>query len=189
VNGNHGILQNGAGFSGGVAGNGFNLDGINDYVLANASSSLDVGKGGGFTIEGWINPTTVAYQMPIAEFERVLGTSSGADVGVHFYISVPPSGGTGPGCFYANIKGTNGPDELKTKAEVVQFLKDSFAVGHRAAKTLTPENAAEVVQMVRGSGPRLALASVAVIHCGDEYGQMVEYLRLSGIVPPASRGN
>jgi hypothetical protein len=91
--------------------------------------------------------------------------------------------------FPENIKGTNGPDELKTKAEIVQFLKDSFAVGHRAAKTLTPENAAEMVPMVRGSGPRLALASGAVIHCGDEYGQMVEYLRLSGIVPPASRGN
>ena len=91
--------------------------------------------------------------------------------------------------FPENIKGANGPDELKTKAEIVQFLKDSFAVGHRAAKTLTPENAAETVTMVRGAGPRLALASGAVIHCGDEYGQMVEYLRLSGIVPPASRGN
>src|SRR6266700_6820997 len=91
--------------------------------------------------------------------------------------------------FPESIKGSNGPDELKTKAEIVQFLKDSFAVGHRAAKTLTPENAAETVQMVRGAGPRLALASGAVIHCGDEYGQMVEYLRLSGIVPPASIGN
>ncbi len=34
----------------------------------------------------------------------------------------------------ANIKGPNGPDELKTKAEIIQFLKDSFAVGHRAAQ-------------------------------------------------------
>jgi hypothetical protein len=88
-----------------------------------------------------------------------------------------------------NIKGPNGPDELKTKAEIVQFLKDSFAVGHRAAKTLTNENALEMVSMGRGSQPRLGLASGAVIHCGDEYGQMVEYLRMSGIVPPASRGN
>jgi len=89
--------------------------------------------------------------------------------------------------FPENIKGTNGPDELKTKAEIVQFLKESFAVGHRAAKTLTAENAVETVTMVRGSGPRLALASGAVIHCGDEYGQMVEYLRMNAIVPPASR--
>ncbi len=88
-----------------------------------------------------------------------------------------------------NIKGSNGPDELKTKAEIIQFLKDSFAVGHRAAKTLTPENAVEQLPFFRGSTARLYIASGAVIHAADEYGQMVEYLRMNGIVPPASRGN
>jgi hypothetical protein len=88
-----------------------------------------------------------------------------------------------------NIKGPNGPDELKTKAEIIQFLKDSFAVGHRAAKSLTADNALEQVQFFRGSVPRLFVASGAVIHAADEYGQMVEYLRMSGVVPPASRGN
>jgi hypothetical protein len=88
-----------------------------------------------------------------------------------------------------NIKGPNGPDELKTKAEIIQFLKDSFAVGHRAAKSLTPENALEQVPFFRGTQPRLFVASGAVIHAADEYGQMIEYLRMNGIVPPASRGN
>ncbi|HKD45965.1 MAG TPA: DinB family protein [Candidatus Angelobacter sp.] len=88
-----------------------------------------------------------------------------------------------------NIKGANGPDELKTKAEIIQFLKDSFAVGHRAAKGLTSENALEQVQFFRGSVPRLYVASGAVIHCADEYGQMIEYLRMNGITPPASRGS
>jgi len=88
-----------------------------------------------------------------------------------------------------NIKGTNGPDELKTKAEIIQFLKDSFAVGHRAAKTITPQNALEEIQWFRGTAPRLFVASGAIIHDADEYGQMVEYLRMNGIVPPASRGN
>lgn len=87
-----------------------------------------------------------------------------------------------------NIKGTNGPDELKTKAEIIQFLKDSFAVGHRAAKTLTADNILEMVSMGRGGAPRLALATGTVVHCGDEYGQMVEYLRMNGITPPASVG-
>jgi hypothetical protein len=87
-----------------------------------------------------------------------------------------------------NIKGTNGPDELKTKAEIVQFLKDSFAVGHRAAKTLTPENAGEQLPFFRGTQARLYIVSGAVIHAADEYGQMVEYLRMNGVVPPASRG-
>jgi DinB family protein len=85
-----------------------------------------------------------------------------------------------------NIKGSNGPDELKTKAEIIQFLKDSFAVGHRAAKTITPANALELVPSFRGQQPRLFVASGAVIHDADEYGQMVEYLRMNGIVPPAS---
>ena len=88
-----------------------------------------------------------------------------------------------------NIKGTNGPDELKTKAEIIQFLKDSFAVGHRAAKTVTAQNALEEIAWFRGTAPRLFVASAAVIHDADEYGQMIEYLRMNGIVPPASRGN
>ena len=87
-----------------------------------------------------------------------------------------------------NIKGPNGPDELTTKAPIVQFLKDSFAMGHRAAKSLTIENALEQVQFRNTGVSKLYLATTAVIHCGDEYGQMVEYLRMNGIVPPASRG-
>jgi hypothetical protein len=87
-----------------------------------------------------------------------------------------------------SIKGPNGPD-LKTKAEIVQFLKDSFAVGHRAAKTLTAENAGEQMPFFRGTQARLYIVSGAVIHAADEYGQMVEYLRMNGVVPPASRGS
>jgi len=34
---------------------------------------------------------------------------------------------------------------------------------------------------------RLRLAEFAVSHAYDHYGQMVEYLRMNGIVPPASR--
>jgi hypothetical protein len=86
-----------------------------------------------------------------------------------------------------NIKGANGPDELKSKAEIMQFLKDSFAVGHRAAKSLTAENVLEQLPFRNATAPRLFLVTFAVIHDGDEYGQMVEYLRMNGIVPPASQ--
>src|SRR5262249_39592232 len=34
----------------------------------------------------------------------------------------------------------NGPADLKTKSEILKFLKASFALGHRAAATLTVEN-------------------------------------------------
>lgn len=88
-----------------------------------------------------------------------------------------------------NIKGPNGPDELTTKAQIMQFLKDSFAMGHRAAKSITPENMLDQLPFRNATMPRLYMATFAVIHDGDEYGQMVEYLRMNGIVPPASRGN
>jgi hypothetical protein len=87
-----------------------------------------------------------------------------------------------------NIKGPNGPDDLKTKDQIIQFLKDSFALGHKAAKTITQENALEQLPFFRGTQPRLYIASACVIHAADEYGQMIEYLRMNGIVPPASRG-
>jgi hypothetical protein len=39
----------------------------------------------------------------------------------------------------------------------------------------------------RGKSTRLHLATFGVAHAFDHYGQMVEYLRMNGIVPPASR--
>ena len=79
----------------------------------------------------------------------------------------------------------NGPTDLKTKADIIRFLKDSFALGHRAAATLTSEN---MLQTPQGSkSTRLRLAEFGISHACDHYGQMVEYLRMNGIVPPASR--
>jgi len=84
------------------------------------------------------------------------------------------------------LKDGNGPENLKTKAEIIKFLQDSFALGHKAAATLTTEN---VLQTADGSkSSRLHLATFGVAHAFDHYGQMVEYLRMNGIVPPASRG-
>jgi uncharacterized damage-inducible protein DinB len=84
------------------------------------------------------------------------------------------------------LKDGNGPQNLKSKAEIISFLKDSFALGHKAAATLTAEN------MLQNPGSskstRLRLAVFGAEHAFDHYGQMVEYLRMNGIVPPASRG-
>ena len=82
--------------------------------------------------------------------------------------------------------GGNGPENLKSKAEILKFLKDSFALGHRAAATLTPDNMLQPPG--HSKSPRLYLATFAVAHAFNHYGQMVEYLRMNGIVPPASRG-
>jgi hypothetical protein len=86
-----------------------------------------------------------------------------------------------------NLRGGNGPEEIKTKADIVKLVKESFALGHRAAAALTPQTLMQ--PPAGGRSTRLHLATFAVAHAYDHYGQMVEYLRMNGIVPPASRGN
>ena len=86
----------------------------------------------------------------------------------------------------AAIKDGNGPAEIKSKAEIIKFLKESFALGHKAAATLTPENMLQ--SYAPGKAPRLDRTVFGVAHAYNHYGQMVEYLRMNGVVPPASRG-
>ena len=85
-----------------------------------------------------------------------------------------------------NLKDGNGPEDVKTRAEILKFLTDSFALGHKAAATLTPENMLQTAEHSKST--RLRLATFGVAHAFNHYGQMVEYLRMNGIVPPASRG-
>jgi len=100
----------------------------------------------------------------------------------NYFIWSPITGDAVP----AAIKDGNGPADIKTKAEILKFLKDSFALGHKAAATLTPENMLQPVG--KGKSARLHLAEFGLAHAYNHYGQMVEYLRMNGIVPPASRG-
>src|SRR5262249_5907711 len=44
-----------------------------------------------------------------------------------------------------DFKGGNGPENLKTKPEIIKFLKDSFALGHRAAATLSVQNILQTI--------------------------------------------
>lgn len=75
-------------------------------------------------------------------------------------------------------------EKLKTKAEIVAALKDSFKLAHTYVDGMTAENAFTMTS----SGTRAGTAAGAIAHFMDHYGQMVEYLRMNGIVPPASRG-
>jgi uncharacterized damage-inducible protein DinB len=88
-----------------------------------------------------------------------------------------------------NVNDGKGPDNMTAKADIVKYLKDSFAFGHKAVATLNVSNLVEPI--TSGSGKpttRLFLATFAAAHAFDHYGQIVEYLRMNGIVPPASRG-
>jgi hypothetical protein len=85
-------------------------------------------------------------------------------------------------------QGENGPDNLKTKAQVVGFLKGAFAYAHKAMQSMTSANQVQLVKSPFGEGQeaRGNVASVAVWHSFDHYGQMVVYARMNKIVPPAS---
>ncbi len=86
-----------------------------------------------------------------------------------------------------DTKEDNGPATIKSKADIIKFLKDSFAMGHRACLSLTNENMGQNVPVGEGKTTRLFLATFATAHAFDHYGQVVEYLRMNGIIPPASR--
>ena len=88
-----------------------------------------------------------------------------------------------------NVNDGKGPDNMKAKAEIMKYVKDSFAFGHKSVATLNSSNLVQPITSISGrSTTRLFQATFAAAHCFDHYGQMIEYLRMNGIVPPASRG-
>jgi uncharacterized damage-inducible protein DinB len=76
-------------------------------------------------------------------------------------------------------------DGLKSKAEIVKALRDSFAFLRKGIDTMTAKNAFASTDAHQNT--RAGSAAMALAHANDHYGQMVEYLRMNGIVPPASR--
>jgi len=86
-------------------------------------------------------------------------------------------------------KGENGPENITSKADVVKFVKDSFAYTHKAIQSVNDKNLNGWIKNPFGEGQatRLGMAMVVTWHSFDHYGQMVEYLRMNGIIPPASR--
>jgi hypothetical protein len=85
--------------------------------------------------------------------------------------------------------GESGPESVKTKEQIVGYLKGSFAYAHKVMATLNEANMLDMVKSPFG-GPDVArsgIASATVWHSFDHYGQMVVYARMNGVVPPASR--
>jgi uncharacterized damage-inducible protein DinB len=86
----------------------------------------------------------------------------------------------------ADITDVNGPESIKTKADIIKYLKESFALGHKAILTLTEKNAMKMISFRGRDLPKLDLAFYALTHANEHYGQMVVYLRMCGIIPPAT---
>jgi uncharacterized damage-inducible protein DinB len=94
--------------------------------------------------------------------------------------------------FFSGFGVSGAPDDAKLKAlkgkdELVQALKDSYAFAEKAADTITPQNAFTTVGSGKMQMTRAAWTTFCLAHSMDHYGQMVEYLRMNGIVPPASQ--
>ncbi len=88
-----------------------------------------------------------------------------------------------------DIGDESGPASVATKTEILKYLHDSFVYVHKAIQTINEKNLVETVRSPFGEGKvsRLGLATGVASHGYDHYGQMVVYLRMNGIVPPASR--
>lgn len=95
--------------------------------------------------------------------------------------------------FYSIISGLKPDVDMKaigamtTKEQIVPALAASFAFAHKSIATITPANAFETIKGADGMQTRATLAAFGVAHGYDHYGQLVEYLRMNGLVPPGSK--
>ena len=80
--------------------------------------------------------------------------------------------------------GDNGPNSVKTKEQVLAYLKGAFEFTHKSIATLNAKNQLERVKGPFGDDmPRLDAGSMPAWHSLDHYGQMVVYARMNGVAP------
>lgn len=88
-------------------------------------------------------------------------------------------------------KNENGPESVSGKDQVVEYVKDAFALGHKAMATLTNDNLMQEIgdpfNPAKSRRTRVDSANIMFWHTFDHYGQMVEYARMNNVIPPASR--
>ncbi|HZD50642.1 MAG TPA: DinB family protein [Silvibacterium sp.] len=79
-------------------------------------------------------------------------------------------------------------EALKSKDDIMKALRDSYKYAHTAVDSITTENAFLSLPAPESyKATRASMAAFCMAHSMDHYGQLVEYLRMNGIVPPASR--
>lgn len=80
----------------------------------------------------------------------------------------------------------NGPADMTSKDAIVKLLSDSFTYAVNAVNSIRPDEALKPARPGARGSSRLAVAAGIAPHAMDHYGQMVEYLRMNGLTPPAS---
>jgi hypothetical protein len=137
---------------------------------------------------------SVAEAMPESKYSFI--PTAGKFDGVRSFAEQVKHAACAQFAFFNEIEGKmppaecekRGPSKAATKAQLIQYLRDSFHYGNRVLATLTVQNALAWVEgRYAGPSTRLGIAVIAVWHLTDHYGQVVEYLRMNGIVPPPSR--
>jgi hypothetical protein len=129
------------------------------------------------------------FMPEVGEFQgvRTFGQQVKHLAATNFILAAAATGQDAP----AGAGDETGPETVRTKAEVLDYLRASFASLEKAIDAVDDEGIAvktSPISPLQGkSATRLALAVEALIHAYDHYGQMVEYLRMNGVVPPASR--
>lgn len=141
----------------------------------------------------------VVNAMPAEKFgfapsARTFATAQGAKFeGVRSFAAEATHVAEANYYFYSSISGmkpdvdTKSIETLTKKEDIVAVLAKSFAFGHKAIATITLQNAFLPIKPVDGMKTRASLAAFSVAHGYDHYGQMVEYLRMNGVIPPGSK--
>jgi hypothetical protein len=103
---------------------------------------------------------------------------------VHYLAAAAVLGDAAP----ADAANETGPDSVRTKADALKYLTASYGYLRKAALAVDDASAFAPVSSPFGREPttRVGLIAGAIMHAADHYGQMVEYLRMNGIVPPAT---
>jgi uncharacterized damage-inducible protein DinB len=139
---------------------------------------------------------SVAEAMPAEKYSYIPSAPGGNFDGVRTFAEQVKHVACGNFAFFNEIEGKTPPADCEkgghapatTKAELLQYLRDSFAYGNKVLATINAQNAMDRVEgRYGGPNTKLGLAVVAVWHITDHYGQVVYYLRLNGIVPPPTQ--
>ena len=86
-------------------------DGIATRMAVPACPALDLGRGRGFSVEGWINPFNVTNPAPLAEWYDATVPTNQSPLGVQFWLGLT----NGPGSLAAILWDTNsGPHVIST---------------------------------------------------------------------------
>lgn len=119
----NGIAQGALSYVNGEVGQAFHMNGFDAYVRVPNTGNLNVGAGGGFTVEGWIRNSD-DWGRPIAEW------NSGSAYGVHFWQSIVTSGD-----LFANIVDTAGNNHYFYSGAVLPGIGQLYHVALTYDKT------------------------------------------------------